>query len=121
MKRDLDLVRSILITMEANEGGFFARTPVIEGYTEEEVGYHVYLMGQAGLITAAETTAMGCGSPSAIPMSITWEGHDFLDSVKDETLWNKAKTMVLKPAAGVAFEVLVAWAKAEAKQRLGLP
>ncbi len=121
MKRDLDLIRSILLSMEANEHGIAADCPAIEGFTEEQIGYHVYLMGQAGLITVADATTLSDQSPSAIPLSITWAGHDFLDSVKDETLWKKAKSIVLKPAAGVAFDVLVAWVKAEAKQRLGLP
>ncbi|TXI24317.1 MAG: DUF2513 domain-containing protein [Nitrosomonas sp.] len=120
MKRDLDLVRSILFAMEANESGFYNQVPDIAGHTTEEVAYHIYLMGQAGLITTEETTTINCRSPSAIAMSITWAGHDFLDSVKDETLWNKAKSKVIKPATGVAFEVLVAWLKDEAKRRLGL-
>lgn len=121
MKRDLDLVRSILLSMEASDHGFAVTLPVVDGFTVEEVGYHVHLMGQAGLISVLDNTTVVDKSPSALPLSITWAGHDFLDSVKDETLWNKAKSMVLKPAAGVAFEVLVAWVKAEAKQRLGLP
>lgn len=107
--------------MEASDHGIAADSPVIDGYTEEQIGYHVYLMNQAGLITAVDTTTISDESPSAIPLSITWAGHDFLDSVKDETLWKKAKSVVIKPAAGVAFDVLVAWVKAEAKQRLGLP
>lgn len=98
MKRDIDLIRSILLSMESNGHGFSADRPVIDGYT-----------------TNSDL------SPSAIPLSLTWDGHDFLDSVKDETLWKKAKSMVLKPAGGVAFDVLLAWVKAEAKQRLGLP
>lgn len=121
MKRDLDLIRSILLSIEANAHGFAADRPVIDGYTEEQIGYHVYLMGQAGLITVVDATTLSDQSPSAIPLSITWAGHEFLDSVKDEALWKKAKSMVLKPAAGVAFDVLVEWVKAEAKQHLGLP
>ena len=121
MKRDIDLIRTILLSMEANEHGFAGTSPAIEGHSEEQIGYHVYLMGQAGLITTADATCLSDQSPNAIPLSITWAGHDFLDSVKDETLWKKAKTIVLKPAAGVAFDVLVEWVKAEAKQRLGLP
>lgn len=121
MKRDLDLIRSILLSMEASDHGFAAERPAVDDYTEEQIGYHVYLMGQAGLITTADATTLADQSPSAIPLSITWAGHDFLDSVKDETLWNKAKSVVLKPAAGVTFDILVAWVKAEAKQRLGLP
>lgn len=107
--------------MEAGEHGYFAQQPVVEGVTDEIVDYHVHLMSQAGLITAIDTTALDSASPGAIPLGITWAGHDFLDAAKDDTLWNKAKATVIKPAAGVAFDVLLAWLKHEAKQRLGLP
>lgn len=121
MKRDLDLVRKILLWMEGSDHGTVHTEPQIEGFSAEQVGYHVHLMGQAGLITALDITTNGDHSPNALPSSLTWAGHDFLDAVKDDTLWEKAKSMVLKPAAGVAFDVLLAWAKAEAKHRLGLP
>ena len=120
MKRDLDLIRSILLAMEVHEHGYYDRTPVIDGYTDEQVGYHVYLMEQAGLITATAITAAQLRSPSAIPRSLTAFGHDFLDSMKDETVWNKAKATVLTPLPGVALDVLFAWLKAQVTERLGL-
>jgi len=120
MKRDFDLIRSILLAMEAHEHGFFDRIPVIEGYTDEQVGYHVYLMEQAGLLTATALTAAQLRSPCATPRSLTWDGHEFLGSMKDDTLWNKAKATVLTPLPGVALDVLFAWLKAHATERLGL-
>jgi hypothetical protein len=52
---------------------------------------------------------------------LTWDGYEFLESAKDENLWGKAKSIVIKPAGGVAFGVLLDWLKAEAKSRLGMP
>lgn len=120
MKRDINLIREILLWIERSEHGTVNEEPVIDGYSSEQIGYHVHLMGQAGLVTALDITAFGDQSPKALPTGLTWAGHDFLDAVKDDTLWAKAKSIVLKPAAGVAFDVLLAWAKSEAKQRLGL-
>ena len=120
MKRDLDLVRKILAAMEATDRGFYARTPEIDGYTAEEIGYHAHLMAEAGFITAVDATDMSSGSPNAIPMALTWAGHDFLDSIKDDSIWNKAKEVAIKPMAGLAFEVLKEWLKQEAKSRLGI-
>lgn len=45
---------------------------------------------------------------------------DFPDSIKDDTFWNKAKSSVLKPLSGTAFDVLVSWIKAESARRLGI-
>jgi hypothetical protein len=52
---------------------------------------------------------------------LTWQGHEFLQSMRDETIWKKAKEHVLKPGASWTFEILKEWAKAELKERLGIP
>lgn len=93
----------------------------IPGFTDEQIGFHVHLLGQAGLALVADSSYMENLLPSAVPLSITWEGYEFLDAAKDDTLWNKAKDKVIKPAGGVAFGVLVEWLKAEAKTRFGIP
>jgi Hypothetical protein (DUF2513) len=50
MKRDMDLVRQILITIEDYEDGFAPETVDVPGYTEETIGYHLVLMEAAGTI-----------------------------------------------------------------------
>lgn len=121
MKRDLDLIRKLLLAIEAHEHGLFQEELVVDGYTEEQVGFHIYLIGEAGLAKVVENTHIHSQSPSAFPLNLTWAGYEFLEAAKDETLWGKAKTHVIKPTGGVAFGVLVEWLKAEAKSRLGLP
>lgn len=120
LKRDLDLVRSILLVIESQDHGSFSGDLEVNGFTDEEIGYHVYLMGQAGLIDASDVTNMDSPSPYAIAHSITWYGHDFLDSAKDPTIWEKAKNTILKPVGGVAFEVVTTWLKFEAMKKLGI-
>jgi hypothetical protein len=121
MKRDLDLIRKLLLAMEAREHAFVQEELSIEDYTEEQIGFHVYLLGEAGLAKVGENTHILSKSPSALPLHLTWAGYEFLEAAKDETLWGKAKEKVIKPAGGVAFGVLVEWLKAEAKAKLGLP
>jgi hypothetical protein len=121
VKRDLDLVREILLWIEAQPHGSVAnRHIIIAGHSDEEIGYHAFLMKDAGLIRAADTTFMDSQSPSAMPQGLTWAGHEFLDAAKDNTIWAKAKTHVIAPVGGVAFSVLLDWLKGEAKARLGL-
>lgn len=117
MKRDMDLIRKILLWMEENDDHEIE----IEGYSDDQVGHHCYLLMKAGLIEAADSSAMDSFAPTAIPLSITWAGHEFLDSAKDNKIWAAAKEKVIGPAGGVAFAVLLEWLKAEAKRRLGLP
>ena len=121
MKRDLDLVRQLLLRMESQEQAYIRDELLVDGYSEDQIGFHIYLLGEAGLAKVVESTHIGSTSPSARPLHLTWAGYEFLEAAKDETLWGKAKAVVIKPAGGVAFGVLVEWLKAEAKARLGLP
>src|SRR3990170_5270158 len=91
MKRDMDLVRKILMVCADHPHGFAPRELKIEGYSEEQIGDHVYLMTQAGLVKGADVTTRGSDSPEAVVSSITWEGHEFLEASRDEGLWSKAK------------------------------
>ncbi len=81
MKRDMDLVRKILLAMEADEHADFA------GYDQEVIGHHVWLMEQGDLITAAATTVHGEAIAVALPLEIAWRGYEFLDAVRDDVVW----------------------------------
>jgi hypothetical protein len=124
MKRDMDLVREILIVCAGHEHGRAPHNLAIEGYSEEQIGHHVYLMMQAGLVTAAETTTRGHQSPQAILVSMTWDGHEFLEASRDEGLWSKAKQAAAS-SGGMVLDVLkavlIGLATSAAKKAAGLP
>lgn len=50
---------------------------------------------------------------------LTWNGCNFADEIRNETLQNKAKEHVLKPNTSFSFSILKEWLKAEISQ--GLP
>jgi hypothetical protein len=105
MTRDMDLVRKILLAMAAGPGGYAPEPLEIEGYDQDTIQHHAYLMEQAGLITAVEATAQQSPSPVAIPLSITWEGHEFLEKARDPTIWVRGLTLA-KKAGSVSFPIL---------------
>jgi|GEM_PF-7061885 len=47
MKRDIDLVREILLALEEHDHGYAPKDLEIRGYSKEQIGYHVWLMGRA--------------------------------------------------------------------------
>jgi len=106
MKRDMDLVRKILLAMEGHEHGFAPQPFKIEGYDDEQVGHHVYMMGDAGLINAADATHMQSRSPTAIPTSITWEGHEFLEAARKPAIWEAAKRRLADAGVGCTIELV---------------
>lgn len=104
MRRNLDLVRWILIEVEANSDPFEFVTPAIEGFTEVEVSYHISLMEQAGLISARDRSAIGVYFWGA--GQLTFSGHELLESARDEALWHAAKERVEAACGGEIFALL---------------
>ena len=121
MKRDMNLVREILVWAENQKDGRVTNNPVIKGYSDEEIAYHVYIMDEAGLVKAHDMTSGGDKSPNAVLLQLTWNGHEFLSAAKDDTIWTKAKNTVLKTTTSITFDLLLEWLKAEGRKQLGLP
>ena len=107
MRRDFDLARTILLAIEANEdatGHGWITLGKINGYSQEQVSYHVRLLNQAGLIEAINLSDnLGFRWE---PIGLTWQGHEFLDSARDETLWKEAKRQ-LKNMGSISLQVLL--------------
>lgn len=120
MKRDLDLIRKMLLAAEEAPSGFAPKFE-FEGYTDAQIGYHSYLLIDAGLASGADVTTHGSDGPEALLSSLTWEGHEFIDAARDESRWNKAKSIVAEKGGGVTLDVLKALLVKLAKGALGLP
>lgn len=119
MELDKDLVRRILLAVEANDDD--PRVPKIiqiEGYMETQVSYHVALMAEAGLLTAKDMGNLKKFTWGA--QRLTYRGHEFLDAVRDPEIWRKTKSTAQK-AGGAGISFLWEIAKAELRIRLGLP
>lgn len=104
MKRDMDLVRKILLKIEESPEYSFISPFNIEGYNEDQISYHIELLDEAGLIKAKELSTMG--NYSWIPDRLTWEGHEFLEASRDDTRWEKAKKTIIEKGGNFAFSLL---------------
>ena len=130
MKRDMDLVREILRRTEdmpfwkrphlAEFGALetcrdsngtldLAKYLGLEGYTSEQISFHVKIMAQAGLLEAAEYSANTelkeyAGDVAWVPIELTWWGCEFLEAVREESRWDKVKE-VMAAAGGFVFEL----------------
>ena len=106
MERDPHLVRALLLHFEAKPDDQPERHPQISSYTAIEVGYHLILMNEAGLIRCeSETTSTG-RVIRVLPFSLTWKGHEFLDAARNDRLWRKALTISGKKLGSISFEML---------------
>ncbi len=118
MKRDMELVRKILFEMEDLSHKDDFDLAKFEDYEEEQVHYHLMIMHQAGLIQAIDATAGG--GLEWIPEYITWQGHEFLDAARNDTTWQKARSLT-KNVGGVTFDVLKQLLISWGSSQLGLP
>lgn len=106
MQRNWELIREILSALEGRETTHGGLSPEqISGYSPEVVSYHLYILNEAGLIEA------NCLKPSNTPIHcigriLTWAGHEFLDSIRNETMWNKIKATAKSKGVDLSFEVI---------------
>ena len=121
MKRDMELIRKLVLAIEDAPTGYAPDNLTLEGYTPEQIGYHAHLMIQAGLATGSDVTHMGSSSPQAILTSLTWAGHEFADAARDEGRWKKAMGIVQEKGGSVTLSVLTQLLTALMKGALGLP
>ena len=104
MKRNMNLVRQILLEVEKQPFTGEWVDLELEEYTPEEITYHVIILYEAGLIQAQDLSTFG--GVDWKPTRLTWQGHEFLETAKDDTRWKKASSIMLEKGGGMAFDVL---------------
>lgn len=103
MKRDMDLFRKVLLKEEEFPAYHIWSGNEIESYMPEQVGHHLELAMDAGFIIGKRVTDEG---ENFLIERLTYAGHEFLDAARQDTLWQKAKQIVLKNAGTLTVEAL---------------
>lgn len=119
MKRDMDLIRRIALEVADLEFGYAVNSMEDHGVDAATFGIHAIWMQEAGLIKATIQEYQSGEPPKVLISRLTWDGCEFVDAIRDDTLWQKAKVSVLKPGMSFTFDVLKEWLKTEISQ--GLP
>jgi len=123
MKRDMDLIRDIMIYLEDNltPGKPIQSTQIpLCGDSDEEYrvfSEHIRLLLDAELIDASEVTLKGFTIYDI--QRITSNGHDFLDSLRNNIVWNKTKEAAGK-VGGYTISILMDLGKEYIKKQVGL-
>jgi hypothetical protein len=105
MKRDMDLVRKILLAVEASERPLDSSLIRISSYAGEDITEHMRLLNEAGLVEGISAYSVE-HRLKWIELRLTWSGHDFLDAARNENLWNEIMSEVRKQTGAVSFDVL---------------
>lgn len=119
MKRDIKLIRKLLFEIEDKSDGIVPVFPiVIDGHDQSVINYHLTILYEAGLIHAHP--ASSAGDMDIIPVRLTWEGHEFLDSARSDTIWNKTLKQAGEFSESIAIPLLKDLLIATLRSQIGL-
>ncbi|PFJ14750.1 hypothetical protein COD67_07030 [Bacillus cereus] len=123
MKLNHDCVRDLLLTVEESTTDeilslyFLPQKQRLENYQVDDITYTIQRLKEAGYLNVIDiATSDGY---SAIINSITWNGHQFLDNIRDKTVWKKTKEKA-SILGSVSLPILSELAKAYISDMLGL-
>ncbi len=120
MRRDPELIRKIMFDVEDCPADKHVHGFEFEGYDAWVIAEHLELLIEAGLLDGNVHHFVSGEPPSIMVRRLTWYGHDFIDAVRDDTIWKKVKDNLLKPASSWTFSLIIEYAKAEIQKRLGM-
>lgn len=106
MKRNMELIRQILLKVEEIPTPSNFDLIEIPGHEQEEISYHVKLLGDAGLLDVYDLRTLGPNGFKYAPMALTNAGHDLLDSIRSDTVWRKARSRLHKVGGSASMEVI---------------
>ncbi len=122
MKLDYDLMRSILLTVEDKEShppGMRIRdiSRILERPLNE-VLYHLDLLCEKELLKVTDYSSIY--EKDYRIDRLTFSGHEYLNNIRDNTIWEKAKDQLSKVASSASIEILGQIASSILKKSLGI-
>lgn len=111
MRRDMNLVRLLLLDLEGEEDV----SAELGQYSERAQAYHRRILMDAGLVDDRSG-----GDWIMLTWRLTWDGHEFLDAARSESVWNTALKRLRDAGVTVGISVLKPLLIDVAKEKLGL-
>ncbi|WP_099203479.1 DUF2513 domain-containing protein [Miniphocaeibacter massiliensis] len=108
MKRDMELVRKILFKIEKEyiDTALSYDNIKIEGYDMKTIGYHCDLMYNVNLLSYYNPRVYDNELGYFFVGKLTWEGHEYLDKIKNENVWNKTKSTIKEKGLELTMEII---------------
>lgn len=100
MKRDLDLIRRILLALEDE------KPESLTGENQELVSYHVQLLLDAEYVKGTVVWDREAKPHGYVVERITMNGYDYLDSVRDPKVWKETRSLLEKVGGSATLEVV---------------
>ncbi len=106
MKRDWDIIREVLLEIEADNNG---KSTYGDDEQPLKTG-HAFLLRDAGFISAIDASTHS--GRALIHPELTWAGHELLDTIRSKPVWDKIKSTAQEKGLDLTFDTVIALGKA---------
>lgn len=108
MKRDMDLIREILLDIEkVPAGGFWDVDAFAVNRDRNEVLYTLRIMEQHSMVSECTSETMDGLDFVGNAVFILPAGYDFLDASRNNTVWKKFKDKVKNEGISFTFSIAI--------------
>lgn len=113
MQLNHDCVRDILLACEKLPyNHYFSKSELLDtlqNHTEDDILYSILKLDEAKYLNINIYAADGLPIYDLYLSGITWEGHKFLDTIRDNEVWSQTKSILGKvSSASITFASNVA-------------
>ena len=109
MKRDWEIIREILTTLEASETPNTVVDAESFNQDMQNVAYNMRLLKDSGYIEAiiGESSEGDNLIDAALATSLSNSGHDLLDMMRNDTMWKKIKEKIMSSGINMTFDTIM--------------
>lgn len=114
MIKNWTIIREILLKLEAaNTPNTVLDANNLPPYPEQEVAYNMRLLVDAGYVKGNILDSSDGGGliASALVRSLTNNGHELLDTIRSDTVWNKVQETFKTKGVEMTFDLVTAVGK----------
>lgn len=103
----MELIRKILFYVEENytAGQVWIKQINIDGYDSNTITEHIILAYESGFFQDINNISTLCCKEYWVG-NLSNEGYDFLDKIRNDTIWNKTKIEITKKGLPMVAETI---------------
>ena len=117
MKRDLEIIRSIMLNAEADKYPYGSSVR-LEEVDDIICAKHVALILDEGLAEGRLIKTDAHGIVAGQIDRLTSRGHDFCDGIRQDTIWNTVREKIIKPGVSYTMSAVIEMVKIQVQRQV---
>jgi hypothetical protein len=102
MERNWDAIRALLVGLEGEAGESLSCKSVDDPIK----AYNLIILADGGYVVLGDVIDLGENHYAVIPIRMTWEGHELLDSIREERVFRGVMSKIKDVAKSVPVEIV---------------